>query len=621
MKLLLFAPVAALLLQAGFNPLQQQKATGSIEGTVTRAGTTQPVANARVTVTRRGQPAVPPGINAPVVVAGTQGSSLTPIQPVATDDRGRFVVDGLEDGAFSVQVLANGFVAQSYGQRAPNGPAAAVNVSGGQATKDINVALVPAANISGRIHDLSDRPLVNVAVQLLRYSYDGQGQRSYQTVGSTVTDDRGQYRMYWVTPGRYYLLAGKPSAGANPLEELFQAEIAGQGPNGNDVPRVLGYSFYPGVQEIANARPIEMQAGTDLQAVDITLDPKPRTYKVRGRIVDSRNGQPPPRANVAAASQMQISGADIGLIVGPDVSSPNYDARTGVFEIRDLLPGTYSIVATVMDTPVPGARGPAGRSSAMVPVTIASSDVDDITISVVPAAMVPGRVRLEGQLPGQMSVDRMRVRLTPVPGSASASLPREVASVLYQSTQTNVAGDGTFRLVNVIPGEYRIDFAGFPVGTGPNGPQYIGTMQTANAYIKEARFDGVDVLNAPLRFSGNVNSGFDVLVAFGSGRVEGSVTDVRSQPVAGGRVVVVPDRIRFRTDLYRTSSIDQSGRFTFPPLPPGDYKIFAWESVEDNAWFDPDFLARYEGRASSVHVSEGATQSVSVQIIAAEVQR
>jgi hypothetical protein len=35
-------------------------------------------------------------------------------------------------------------------------------------------------------------------------------------------------------------------------------------------------------------------------------------------------------------------------------------------------------------------------------------------------------------------------------------------------------------------------------------------------------------------------------------------------------------------------SVDLSGRFAFPTLPPGDYKIYAWESIEDNGWFDPD---------------------------------
>jgi hypothetical protein len=261
----------------------------------------------------------------------------------------------------------------------------------------------------------------------------------------------------------------------------------------------------------------------------------------------------------------------------------------------------------------------------MVPVTIGSTDVDNLTISVEPAGSIPGRVSIEGQLPAQMSMERLRVQLVPV-GNAQSSLSSVLSNAFYQNSQTNVAADGTFRLVNVVPGEYRVEFGGFPVNAsaGPNNPagtQYIGTMQTGNAYIKDAQLDGADAFNVPLRFSGSVNNGLDVVLAFGSGRVEGTVTDGRSQPVTAGMVVAVPDRLRFRTDLYRPAAIDPGGKFTFPSLPPGDYRIFAWESVEANGWFDPDLLARSEGRAHSVHVAEMSTQTISMQIIPAEGSR
>ncbi len=626
MKLLSLAPLALLLLQAGVNPLQQQKPAGSIEGTVTRSGSNQPIPNARVTVTRRTAPNTAPGGALPTAPTAGRGAvpALPPIPPVMTDDNGRYAVTGLENGAFNVSVLANGFVGLTYGQKAPGGASAPVNVNDGRSTRDINVALLPAANLSGRVRDTADQPLINVPVQLLRYSYNYQGQRSYQSVGTATTDDRGEYRMYWVTPGRYYLLAGKSSTGANPLAELYLADSAGGGANGNEVPSVLGYAFYPGVQEIANARSIELQPGADLQSVDLVLSTKPRTFKVRGKIVDSRTGQPPPRASVIVAPQMPGLNSDADQFFGPDSPSPNYNGKSGAFEIRDLLPGPYSLVASMTDTPVPGRPGPLGRSSGMISISIGSADLDNVVLPLVPAATIPGRVRIDGQLPAQMSMDRLRVQLVPAGASAGsqASLPDLLANVLYQNPQANVAADSTFRLANVVQGEYRIEFSGFPINVnGQGGTQYYGSMQTANAYLKDARFDGIDAMNAPLRFSGSVNSGLEIVLAFGSGRVEGTVTDNRSQPAAAGRVVAVPDRNRFRTDLYRSGSIDQNGRFTFPSLAPGDYKIFAWESVEDNSWFDPDLLARSEGRAHSVHISESTTENVSVQIIPAEAQR
>ena len=81
-------------------------------------------------------------------------------------------------------------------------------MAAGQTTRDLLLRLTPAATISGRIRDPQGLPLVDVPVHLFRSSYDFQGRRSSQPAGGVRTNDRGEYRICWVTPGRYYLLAG-----------------------------------------------------------------------------------------------------------------------------------------------------------------------------------------------------------------------------------------------------------------------------------------------------------------------------------------------------------------------------------------------------------------------------
>src|SRR6188474_1908344 len=98
MKLLLLASLAVFLLQVALGPAPQQRPQGSIEGTVTRQGSGQPVPAAQVRLTRRGGPGQAPG--AAVVgqpnAAGARGAPA-PIAPVVTDDRGRFSFPSLEE--------------------------------------------------------------------------------------------------------------------------------------------------------------------------------------------------------------------------------------------------------------------------------------------------------------------------------------------------------------------------------------------------------------------------------------------------------------------------------------------------------------------------------------------
>jgi hypothetical protein len=60
---------------------------------------------------------------------------------------------------------------------------------------------------------------------------------------------------------------------------------------------------------------------------------------------------------------------------------------------------------------------------------------------------------------------------------------------------------------------------------------------------------------------------------------------------------------------------DSTGKFTIRGVPPGDYKLFAWNSIEQFSWFDPEVLRTDESKGKPVHVLESANQTIELRAI------
>src|SRR5262249_28126719 len=135
-------------------------------------------------------------------------------------------------------------------------------------------------------------------------------------------------------------------------------------------------------------------------------------------------------------------------------------------------------------------------------------------------------------------------------------------------------------------------------------------------YVKSMRLGNADVLNNGLHLSGPPQGLLEIVIGANAGNIEGSVLNDRQQAMANETVVLVPDqRLRQRSDLYKVVSTDSSGRFRMQNVTPGDYKLFALENVESGAWQDPAFIAAYEGAGRPIHIYEGTSENVQLQVI------
>jgi hypothetical protein len=225
---------------------------------------------------------------------------------------------------------------------------------------------------------------------------------------------------------------------------------------------------------------------------------------------------------------------------------------------------------------------------ARTPVDVSSADVDGVTLAPSPPLRLEGYIRIDHG--GTLNPTQLNIGL-------------ESTETFGWGGAANVQPDGRFVIENVPQGTYHLRVGGFP-------EEY---------YVKWARAGGSDFLGAELPVSSSQPIGsIEIALSLDGGRVDGVVVK-EGKPFAGAQVVLVPDPPnRGRADLYSNKAADALGRFSLLGLPPGSFKLFAWEPRESLPFADPDFIKDYEKRGTPVHIEEKKSQYVQLEVIPAE---
>ena len=138
----------------------------------------------------------------------------------------------------------------------------------------------------------------------------------------------------------------------------------------------------------------------------------------------------------------------------------------------------------------------------------------------------------------------------------------------------------------------------------------------AGWYVDSARFGAVDALAAGFRVD-PVCAGqrLDIVLRQSSSRLSVTINEVARREGAVF-VAAVPDAgRRHRPDLYRTGWTDERGFLSFDGIAPGQYRAFAWERIETNAWLDPEYIAGIESQGRLVRIGENGRESVEFRVI------
>lgn len=447
-----------------------------------------------------------------------------------------------------------------------------LTITAGQEVKDIHIRLQAAAVVRGRVTDEDGDPLANAEVTVFRQTFVG-GHSRWEQAGSERTNDLGEYRVSSLPAGNVFISVNPPPD--------FRSLIEASGAATHDDKRpstTYQTEYYPGTADRSQASPVQLHAGDDFPA-DFSLSPSP-SLSIRGSVVNL-----PPHATAS----IMLQSRDFSVIMtGADIH------KDGTFVFHDVSPGNYTIIASVEGSQAP--------MTARQSLQVGSTSVEGLRLSPQPGATVQGHLHFESR--NQIRFDPERIFLTLQ--MADAAEESDSSAVFRESFSniTHVAADGSFQWNDVPAGNYYV--------------QIVGDGETNGSwYLKSVSSGGRDVNDAGIAVNGGTVT-LDLAASANGGIADGVVVNGKGEPFANAIVVAVPDaRLRGRTDHYRKTVADQTGHFSLHGLRPGDYAVYAWESVEGEAYYNPDFVKNFEGQGSALHISEGDHKSLQIQLIPA----
>jgi hypothetical protein len=582
---------------------------GAIEGRVIRTSNEAPVAGARVVLVPPPAPwppasagGLPPAQTPPTtaVIVGPQGATTVQVPigqavtadglaallgaaaanqiAVVTDDDGKFSFKDLAPGRYTLLATRDGYYGPLVNGNAPVQSTKTIEVESDKTAK-ADLGMVQGGVIHGMLRDPDGQPAVNYALVTARPNYMN-GRLIWLFSGTRNTDDRGEYRMPF-PPGQYYI--GSTPRAPGPIANVQDAWMA---------------VFHPGTTDINQAQPVTLKEGGD---VVVNLDTPLKTWtphKIFGTAISPlTNLVPNPTTGV-------IDRSVTNFVIIPHVltfrdvpgvsSSTNIVAfstkPTGEFEARNVEPGIYELYALVPDPTIRRVW------SAHTTVEIRDKDVSGITLGLSSGSTLNGQITVNGNSTPPVNLEGIRISLQPLD-----LLPPQVTSVIGTIP---VDASGKFSIPYVAEARYRLNIAGLP----------------PTAYVSDIRLGGTNAFDDGFVFNERESQSTMRIDVNAAGEVvDGTVLGKGSMPAANATVALVPVSSRRQNPaLYKTATTDTSGKFTLRGVAPGQYTIYAWESVLNGAWQNADFIAKNESHSKPVTVVAQGRATVQLELIPAE---
>jgi len=472
-----------------------------------------------------------------------------------TDAEGRFEFKEVRAARYTITASKGSYVGLSYGQTKPADAPKPLAILDNQTVERVDFSLPRGAVVTGRIVDEYGEPMADVQITAQAYQYM-QGQRRLMPSGRmAMTNDIGEFRLFGVPPGQYYLTATWRSANpTNNAEKIAYAPM-----------------YFPGTENLAQAQRITLAAAQEVTDLVMALKPM-RATRVNGTVTTS-DGKP------MGGVVMLMPAGSFGMMTSGGPIKPD-----GTFTIAGIAPGEYTLRAQTL-----GAAG-LGAESATATITATGDDITDLRIVGVKPSTVSGRIMTDPAVASALppAVQLMLMPIDPL------SLPMGL-------TPTKMGDDGTFEMKSA-PGRMRINLL--------NGPGWT---------IRTVRLNGTDVIDTGVEIKPNEDiSGLEVELTNKLTTISGLVTSARGETLKDySALAFAQDREKWKV-VGRYQGMgrpDQDGRFKIAGLAPGDYYIVALDKIDPGQIYDPDFLDAVRIKATALSIHEGETKTVDLKIV------
>lgn len=525
-----------------------------------------------------------------------------------TDDLGRFAFEALNPGVYTFIYPTD---TDDYGEARLHRPGDVVTLKVGSSLK--------GGVITGTVTSTAGEPVVEAPVRAIPVrSTQGGGVRArFEALGmGGMTDDRGVYRIWGLTPGSYLIAAGGSS-------QMYQGPPH---PYDDNAP-----TYYPSAS-LADAKVVEVVAGGELNGIDI------RYRGDGGHSISGALIAPNTSAGGGGGFVISLTQASTGA---PQAYHPVLKGAQK-FTISNVPDGEYRLSGIAVDN-----NAFVGSSEIHV-VKVSGADVTGADVVIAPLASISGKISWDSiARPGNPSC-----KPSPSPAAAAESSPaadyaRQVSDIIVSLSGGNRFQDGgeLFIALATIPAATPDDkgnFAIFRLGPGryhlnvnlPNKDWYVsgismpgpnGKPRTVGDEIplkRSERLDGLAITISPgaAGLSGRVVSSaakgvvqprlrvYLVPAVPGEHESAGARKEAPITAVQRPLISNLPDPFR-----YREAELLGDGTFVLANVAPGQYILFAREWTSSDSPEVPRLTQSVAGRAKLVLESKDRGVAVDLE--------